>query len=40
LNIRPYCKEFLKKMSETYEIILFTAATKYYANQIKKILDP
>lgn len=27
-------------MSETYEIILFTAATKYYANQIKKILDP
>ena len=38
--IRPYCFEFLKKMSEIYEIVIFTAATKEYADSILDIIDP
>jgi CTD small phosphatase-like protein 2 len=40
LFIRPHTKEFLLRMSRHYEIIIFTAATKCYADQIRKILDP
>ena len=40
LFIRPHAHEFLARMSRHYEIIIFTAATKCYAEQIRKYLDP
>jgi TFIIF-interacting CTD phosphatases, including NLI-interacting factor len=40
IKIRPYCREFLKKMKEHYEIIIFTASTAGYAETIIKELDP
>jgi CTD small phosphatase-like protein 2 len=40
LNIRPGLFTFLKKISEVYEIILFTASKKKYADNILKFLDP
>ena len=40
LNLRPYARQFLERMSSLYEIIIFTAATKCYAEQIRSILDP
>jgi len=40
IKIRPYCREFLKKMKEHYEILIFTASTAGYAETIIKELDP
>jgi Dullard-like phosphatase family protein len=40
LNVRPYAQEFLKTMSENYEVVLFTASLKYYADRILKVIDP
>ena len=40
LNIRPYAQQFLSKMASIYEIILFTASEKYYADTILEYLDP
>lgn len=40
LNMRPLCLEFLKKISNFYEVFIFTAATHSYANAIVKFLDP
>jgi len=40
LNVRPYAQEFLKSMSEIYEVVLFTASLKYYADRILKVIDP
>lgn len=39
-NIRPYCLEFLKKVSHTYEVVIFTASVWNYANAIVNVLDP
>lgn len=40
IKIRPFAKEFLKKMKEHFEIILFTASMSTYAETIVKELDP
>ena len=40
INIRPYALTFLKKMTSKYEIIVFTASHKTYANAILDELDP
>jgi CTD small phosphatase-like protein 2 len=40
IKIRPYAKEFLKKMKDYYEIIIFTASQPLYAETIIKELDP
>ena|SRR3990167_689235 len=40
LNVRPHAQEFLKSMSEVYEVVLFTASLKYYADRILKVIDP
>jgi len=40
IKIRPFAKEFLKRMKEHFEIILFTAAVSVYAETIIKELDP
>jgi CTD small phosphatase-like protein 2 len=38
--IRPYAEEFLKEMSKEFEIIIFTAAEKNYAESMINLLDP
>jgi CTD small phosphatase-like protein 2 len=40
LNIRPFAMEFLAKMSNIFEIIIFTASEKSYADSILDHLDP
>ena len=38
--IRPYCFKFLELMSKYFEIVIFTAAMKEYADSILDIIDP
>jgi Dullard-like phosphatase family protein len=38
--IRPFCFKFLEDMSKLFEVIIFTAATKDYADSILDVLDP
>ena len=40
IQIRPGAEEFIKELSEFYEIIIFTAALKNYADLIISGLDP
>ena len=40
VSIRPFAKEFLKKMSQHFEIVIFTASHACYANIILNLLDP
>ena len=40
VTIRPYAVEFLKLMSEFYEVVIFTASHACYANIILNYLDP
>lgn len=37
---RPYLDIFMRKMSKRYNLILFTASDKGYADSILKIIDP
>jgi CTD small phosphatase-like protein 2 len=39
-NLRPFCIEFIKRCSELYELVLFTASLKDYADQLASIIDP
>ena len=38
--IRPYCFNFLEDMKKLFEIVIFTAATKDYADSILDVIDP
>ena len=38
--LRPHIKECLKKLKEHYEIVLFTASYKEYADAILNYIDP
>ena len=38
--VRPYASEFITRMAESYEIIVFTAAIKEYADWIIDRIDP
>lgn len=40
LNIRPHARQFLQNMSEHFEVVVFTASMKYYADRILRVLDP
>ncbi|CAK72625.1 unnamed protein product (macronuclear) [Paramecium tetraurelia] len=39
-NIRPHCQQMLKALSQYYELILFTASYKEYADKILEYIDP
>lgn len=40
MNIRPYAIECLKKASKHFEVIVFTASKKCYADAVLDYLDP
>lgn len=40
LNVRPGVKKFLRTMSQHFEIAVFTASLKYYADRILRVIDP
>ena len=40
VNIRPYALTFLRKMAEIFEIVIFTASVKSYADAILDEIDP
>ena len=40
LNVRPFARLFLANMNHFYEVVIFTASMKYYADRILKVLDP
>jgi Dullard-like phosphatase family protein len=40
IQVRPFSKEFLKEVGEFFEIIIFTAASQHYADQILNHIDP
>lgn len=40
MNVRPFVKHFLKKVSRYYQIYIFTASTFTYANVVVNFLDP
>jgi len=39
-NIRPYTHEMLKEVNKYYEVVVFTASHKWYANVILDYIDP
>ena len=40
VNVRPFCLEVLEKLSQYYEIFIFTASSPNYANTMVNFLDP
>ncbi|CAD8196658.1 unnamed protein product [Paramecium octaurelia] len=40
ISVRPYAQQFLQKMAQHFEIMIYTASNEDYANQIIDYLDP
>lgn len=40
VEVRPHCKEMLKRLSQHFDIIVFTASTQAYADPILDHIDP
>lgn len=40
VRCRPYLKEFMKRVADLFEIIIFTASQSIYAEQLLNVLDP
>ena len=41
VNVRPYCFYFLEKIKENFDVYIYTASIKEYAEKvIQNILDP
>lgn len=40
VKIRPFARDFLKALSKHFELVIFTAALKEYADKVIDYLDP
>lgn len=40
VKIRPFARDFLKNLSQFFELVIFTAALKEYADKVIDYLDP